>query len=196
LISAILSTMLAAMFGLGRMLRSLSDEGHAPVWLRDKGDIPYRGILFSGLAMEAALGLGFLLPKQVYLFLVSSGGFSLLFSYLVIMATHYRFRKKIGCPPNGKCQLPGYPYSSWFAMITLVAVIASMPLIPGQGAGLMAGLTLVAFYFAVYWAVKHFARSGTSPNLASETGGLKMRSAMELAEEPDQDRHGDGSDAC
>jgi len=30
LVTAILSTMLAAMFGLGRMIRSLADEGHAP----------------------------------------------------------------------------------------------------------------------------------------------------------------------
>ena len=52
LISAILSTMLAAMFGLGRMIRSLSDEGHAPVWIQDRGDIPYRGIMFPGLGMR------------------------------------------------------------------------------------------------------------------------------------------------
>lgn len=150
LVTAILSTMLAATFGLGRMIRSLADEGHAPFWMRDKGDIPYRGILFSGASMLAGLGLGFLLPKQVYLFLVSSGGFSLLFTYVVIVATHYRFRKRNGCPPKGSCQLPGFPYTSWLALGALLAIIASMPLVRGQGSGLLAGVILIAFYMGAY----------------------------------------------
>lgn len=154
LVTAILSTMLAATFGLGRMIRSLGDEGYAPPFIQDRGDIPYRGILFSGAAMLAGLGLGFLLPKQVYIFLVSSGGFSLLFTYLIIVSTHYKFRKGKGCPPKGKCQLPGFPYTSWAAILSLIVIIASMPLVPGQGAGLAAGLILVVFYSACYWVSK------------------------------------------
>jgi hypothetical protein len=63
LITAILSTMLAAMFGLGRMMRSLADEGLAPGWLKDKTDVPYRGILSSGLAMLLSLWLGLSVPE-------------------------------------------------------------------------------------------------------------------------------------
>ncbi|QXM06173.1 amino acid permease [Crassaminicella indica] len=155
LVTAILSTMLAATFGLGRMIRSLADEGYAPVWVKDKTDVPYRGIIFSGVAMLLALGMSFILPKKVYLFLISSGGFSLLFTYLIILATHYKFRKCEGCPPRGNCQLIGYPYTSWIAIILLIAIIGSMPLIKGQGLGLIAGLSLVAFYSLCYFISKH-----------------------------------------
>ncbi|PLR81265.1 amino acid permease [Bacillus sp. V33-4] len=154
LVTAILSTMLAATFGLGRMIRSLADEGHAPSWVKGKGDVPYRGILFSGAAMLAALGLGLFLPQQVYVFLISSGGFALLFTYAVIIATHFKFRRKHGCPGEGECQLPGYPFSSWLVLASLVAIIASMPLVPGQGAGLAAGLSLVVLYTAIYWVIR------------------------------------------
>jgi AAT family amino acid transporter len=157
LVTAILSTMLAAMFGLGRMIRSLAEEDHAPNWLKDKGDIPKRGILFSGVSMLLGLGLGGLLPQQVYLFLVSSGGFALLTTYLVIMATHYQFRKRNGCPPTGNCQLPWYPYSSWFGMAGLLFALASMPLIPGQGSGLAAGLALIALYSALFMIKNRFS---------------------------------------
>lgn len=153
LISAILSTMLAAMFGLGRMMRSLAAEGHAPKLLIDRSEVPYRGILVSGAAMLAGLGIGLLLPS-VYLFLISSGGFALLFTYAVIMATHLRFRKLNGCPPTGKCQMPGYPITSWIALISIVAILLSMPLIKGQGIGLAAGLIMVALYFVVYLAFR------------------------------------------
>lgn len=157
LITAILSTMLAAMFGLGRMIRSLADENHAPKWLKDERDVPYRGILFSGFAMLMGLGFGFLLPR-IYLFLISSGGFALLFTYATILATHIRFRKRNGCPPEGKCQMPGYPYTSWIALISIIIAILSMPFISGQSSGLIAGLIMIASYSLVY-AVMRFALS-------------------------------------
>ncbi|MGB8452039.1 MAG: amino acid permease, partial [Anaerocolumna sp.] len=148
LITAILSTMLAAMFGLGRMIRSLAAEGLAPNWLKDHKDVPYRGILFSGFAMLLGLGMGLLLPR-VYLFLISSGGFALLFTYMVIMATHIRFRKKYGCP-EGKCKLGWFPYSSLFVLIALIIALVSMPFIKGQGTGLIAGIIMIIFYSLCY----------------------------------------------
>ena len=155
LITAILSTMLAAMFGLGRMMRSLANEGMAPVWLEDKTEVPYRGILFSGAGMLAALGMGLLFPS-LYVFLISSGGFAILFTYVVIMATHMRFRKTHGCPPDGKCQLWGYPYTSIFVLAVLVAAIVSMPFVPAQASGLIAGSILVVFFAGCYVAIKAF----------------------------------------
>lgn len=157
LVTAILSTMLAAMFGLGRMIKSLAEEGHAPLWVKDEGEIPYRGIIFSGIAMLVGLALGFLLPQQVYLFLVSSGGFALLFSYVVILATHYKLRKRNGCV-NGKCQLPGYPTTSRVALVSILLIIASMPLVPGQGAGLAAGMVLVALFSVIYIGKKLYQK--------------------------------------
>lgn len=143
MITAILSTMLAAMFGIGRMMRSIADEGHAPSWLKDNSDIPYKGILMSGIAMLIGLGMGYLLPKNVYLFLVSSSGFAILFTYFIILITHYKLRKLHGCPPKGQCQLPGYPYTSWFAILLVLIIVISMPFVENQGSGLYAGIALL-----------------------------------------------------
>ncbi|MGI5891685.1 MAG: amino acid permease [Bacillota bacterium] len=153
LIAAILSTMVAAMFGLGRMIRTLCNGGLAPSWLRDNKKVPYKGIIFSGLAMLFSLGIGLLLPR-VYLFLVSSGAFAMLFTYAAIMATHIKFRKINGCPPSGKCQLWGYPYTSIFVLIFLVIAIISMPSISGQESGLVMGIIIVAFYSICYLIFK------------------------------------------
>lgn len=193
LVTAILSTMLAAMFGLGRMLRSLAEEGHAPAWLRDNGEIPYRGIIFSGASMLAGLGVGLFLPEQVYLFLVSSGGFSLLFSYLVILLTHYKLRKNQGCPPSGKCQLPGFPATSWVALASIVLIILSMPLIPGQGAGLFAGVGFVVLFSLIFMVQKIFSQRGAQPaangkkswdNRVIRTMDLQLEAAEELTPKP------------
>ncbi len=162
LVTAILSTMLASMFGLGRMMRSVADEGHAPKWLIDKKDVPYRGILFSGFAMLVSLGLGLLFPN-VYLFLISSGGFATLLTYAAILATHIRFRKCHGCPPKGKCQMPGYPFTSWLALISIIIIVISMPFISGQTSGLIAGIIMTILFAAIYlimkWAGKNEVKS-------------------------------------
>jgi len=155
LITAILSTMLAAMFGLGRMMRSLADEGLAPNWIKDEKDVPYRGILFSGLAMLVGLGFGLLVPK-VYLFLISSGGFAILFTYAAIMATHIRFRRKNGRPKDGKCEMYGFPYTSLFVLLFLIISILSMPFVSGQASGLIAGIIMVVFYVLSYLVMKFF----------------------------------------
>lgn len=154
MLTAIISTMLAATFGLARMMRSLAESGQAFRYLIDRTDVPYKGIIFSGVSMLLAVSLAYFVPERVYIFLVSSGGFSLLFAYLIIMLTHYRFRLKHGCPPTGKCQMWGFPYTSWATIISLIAIIVTMPLIPGQGSGLVAGLVLVAFFGLTYYLRK------------------------------------------
>lgn len=181
LVTAILSAMLGAMFSLGRMMRSLAEEGDAPKWLKDRTDVPYRGILFSGLAMLLGLWIGLLLPR-VYLFLISSGGFALLFTYALILATHIRLRKEQGCPPKGKCQMPGYPYTSWFALISLIAVIFSMPFIKGQGSGLIAGLVMVAAYSLIYLIKRFFANLYKDFSIHIDQG-YKARYSEEMSEE-------------
>jgi L-asparagine transporter-like permease len=175
-ISAIISTMLATIFGLGRMMRALADEGQAPRWLKEKTDVPFRGIIATGVGMLAALGMGLLFPR-VYLFLLSSGGFAILFAYASIMASHIRLRKKYGCPPDGKCQLRGFPYTSGFVLVSLIVAIFSMPFVKGQASGLIVGLSFVVF-FEIYYSFLKFFRSRNkdrfilpqvkNPNLAAE----------------------------
>lgn len=183
LITAIISTMLAAMFGLGRMIRSLADVDQAPKWLNDKKEVPYHGILFSGFSMLLGLWFGLLLP-EVYLFLVSAGGFSVLFTYIVIVASYIRFRKKHGCP-EGKCRTRGYPYTSLMAFLSLIIILLSMPLIPGQVSGFIAGFVMVIFYILIYLAVKlrHTRRKVKGTNFHDESflTGLTSEFSKELS---------------
>ncbi|MBP1737448.1 MAG: amino acid permease [Oscillospiraceae bacterium] len=193
LLTAILSTMLAAMFGLGRMMRSLADEGHAPSWLRDSTDVPYRGIVASGACMLLALWFGLMLPS-VYVFLISSGGFAILFSYAVIMATHIRFRKMAGSSLKGGYQIQGYPVTSVVTLIALIAVMISMPLVQGQGTGLIAGCIILAFYTICYLIIKEVrrARRVKTPLARGQMlGELRAEWSEELSPLDDSQTHKD-----
>lgn len=144
---AILSTMLAAMFGLGRMIRSLSDSGCAPRLLKDTKSVPFRGIVFSGFAMLLGLMFGLMFPR-VYIFLVSSGGFLLLFTYIMIVASELRI-----CRNTRKFQ-----YCFWFTMISLAGIILSMPFIQGQLSGLIAGTGIIVAYSIFYILLRLYER--------------------------------------
>lgn len=149
--TASFSTMMAATYGLSRMLQSLADDGQAPAIFTNvtpQGN-PRNALLASSAGMLVGVGLAAVLPHQVYLFLVSSAGFAMLFSYLMILLSHYIIRRREGCGPTG-CQLPFYPYSSWLGMGLLVVAILGMPFVPGQGAGLLAGLGLLGAIATAY----------------------------------------------
>lgn len=201
LITAILSASLASMFGIARMLRSLADDGYAPKWLKDKKDVPYKAIIFSGFSMLLGLGFGLLFPR-IYLFLISASGFSLLFTYAVIMATHIRFRKRNGCPPDGKCQMPGFPYTSWIGFISMIVIIFSMPLIPDQAPGLIVGLVMVVVFSLVYAGMKAFNSSEKNKGRYIQVNRKiqKSRFAAEFSEELTNDtkekNSGDAKDEC
>ena len=79
----------------------------------------------------------------------------MLFTYAAIMATHIRFRKENGCPPEGKCQMPGFPYTSWIALISMIIIILSMPFISGQGIGLIAGFAMIIISSLIYAGMRN-----------------------------------------
>lgn len=186
MVTAILSTMLAAMFGLGRMIRSLADENYAPAWLKDKRDVPYRGIIFSGFAMLSGLIIGFLFPKA-YVFLVSSGGFAVIFTYIMIVASEIKLRKKQLNIIEKKSNV--YAYISWITLISLIAILASMPFISGQTAGLIAGLIIIGMYSSIYMAMKFYRNArkfevnNNNLNTRKQQLGLSTEFSKELTDD-------------
>lgn len=169
--TASFSTIMAAMYGLSRMLHSLAEDGQAPaIFARvtAQGN-PRNALLASSAGMLVGVGLAKVLPQQVYLFLVSSAGFALLFSYLMILLSHYVLRGREGCPASG-CQLPLFPYSNWLGIGLLVIAIVGMPFVQGQGAGLVAGLGLLAGFVLAYLLRK----LGQRPPDLEEAGGDEL----------------------
>jgi L-asparagine transporter-like permease len=106
------------------------------------------------------------------------------------MASHIRFRKRAGCPPEGICQVKGYPYTSYIALISLVVVLLSMPLIPGQGTGLVAGIVMVVLYAAIYF-VTRFRTSTQNKHTARMRPQRNSELVTEFSEELtlDQDKN-------
>ncbi|MGE5675581.1 MAG: amino acid permease, partial [Mycobacterium leprae] len=166
--TAAITTMLAATYSLSRMLASLAEERQAPAALAllTPGGAPRNALLVSSGFMLLGVLLSYLLPHQVYLFLVSAGGFSLIFAYLVILASHLVIRRRQGGCTPGMCQMTTYPYGNWVGILLTGGAIVTMPLVPGQGAGLAAGVVLVIAATAAY-LLRSRSRRPLSPQRAA-----------------------------
>lgn len=61
--------------------------------------------------------------------------------------------------------MPGYPYTSWIALIGTIVVIISMPFISGQGSGLVAGIIMTVLYTGIYFIMWITGREGESKGM-------------------------------
>ena len=104
-----------------------------------------------------------------------------------------------GCPPDGKCQVKGYPYSSWIVLISMIGIIFSMPFVSGQSSGLVVGIIMVISYSIIYMVVKAYKSSKRSNNYRSNKilnnkgyqSIIPAEFSKELAEDinkPDEDK--------
>jgi amino acid permease len=55
--------------------------------------------------------------------------------------------------------MPGYPFTSWIALISLIVIIISMPFIPGQTSGLITGIIMTVAFAGIYLIMKLTGRT-------------------------------------
>jgi amino acid permease len=75
--------------------------------------------------------------------------------------------------------MPGFPYTSWIALISIIVIIISMPFIPGQTSGLIAGIAMTILFIAIYLVMK--ARGKTEKNTNTdkvENGRIDFRTGF------------------
>jgi L-asparagine transporter-like permease len=78
--------------------------------------------------------LAWLSPETVFLFLVNSSGAIALFVYLLIAVAQLRMRRQLerDAPEKLKVKMWFYPWLTWFSIVAIVAVIASMAVVDDE----------------------------------------------------------------
>jgi AAT family amino acid transporter/GABA permease/proline-specific permease ProY len=151
ILSAVLSSMNTAMFGVTSMLQALAERGEAPKWLvKTNGrGIAVRAVLSTAAFLGVAVVLSYALPKQLFLYLASASSFISLFNWSTSALTYLRFRRTVKNRAY-PFRLPGFPYLPYLSLGLLLAAMISIPLGAGQVSGLIVGAFLAVFFLAVY----------------------------------------------
>jgi GABA permease len=159
------------------MLFTLSARGDAPTgWSKiSRRGVPRTAVLASTIVGFITVGLNYIAPDTVFLFLVNTSGAIALFVWLVIATSQLVLRRRMD-----KAEVAGlslrmwaFPYLTWFAIASIVALLVGMMVLEKTRESLLLSLLLAAVVVAVgIWRY----RAGSAANTA--------RTEQALAEEP------------
>lgn len=124
-LTAALSSMNTNLYLTSRMLFSLSRSGFAPRFLGavSTAGAPRNALLASTGGLAAAVFMAHFFPARAYLSMVGVALFGGVFAWMVILATHFAFRRKMN--PAVIAALPlRLPFSPWTSGIALLLLIA------------------------------------------------------------------------
>jgi L-asparagine transporter-like permease len=126
-ITAALSSFNSGIYGTGRMLYNLGQQGNAFKLFTQvsKNGVPVRAIIFSVMFIMLAVILNYLYPKQIFNILLAVATIAAILNWVAILIAQIAFRQKVD-PNQIKYKMPLYPFSSIIAIIFFILVIIAM----------------------------------------------------------------------
>jgi GABA permease len=128
-LTSVLSCLNSGMYTASRMLFSLARRADAPAALgrTSRSGTPRAAVLAATLVGFLTVGLNYLFPEEVFLFLVNSSGAIALFVWLVIAVSQLRMRRlAVRAGHTLPLRMWLYPYLTWFTIIAIGALCVAM----------------------------------------------------------------------
>ncbi|MBT0729723.1 proline-specific permease ProY [Rosenbergiella nectarea] len=165
-ITASLSAINSDIFGVGRMLHGLAEQGQAPAIFRKVSSrgAPAVTVVVMMVALLIAVLLNYLMPEKVFLVIASLATFATVWVWIMILLSQIASRIKMGkeAAKSLKFALPGGVVLSSIAVIFLVFIIALIGYFPDTRLSLYAGAIWVVVLMLGYPLTR---RNGKSAKL-------------------------------
>lgn len=116
------SVMAGSVFSANQILVSLGRSGEAPRFtstLSKNKHYAYGALLCTTIGIAVFIGLSYVLPSDVYQFLISASSFFTFFNWFIILATMVAWRHKTGKRHYSKLAF-GHPVSTYVTMALIV----------------------------------------------------------------------------
>ncbi|MFE4195984.1 amino acid permease [Paenarthrobacter sp. NPDC056912] len=160
-LTSVLSCLNSGLYTASRMLFSLSQRGDAPKsWMKiSKRGVPAAAVLASTVVGFVTVGLNYIAPDTVFLFLVNTSGAIALFVWLVIASSQLILRRRMGAAAKDlELKMWFFPYLTWIAIGSIVALIIGMVVIESTRESLFLSLALAAVVVGI--GVWRYRRNG------------------------------------
>ena len=157
-LTASLSAINSDVFGVGRMLHGMAQQGHAPkmfMKVSERG-IPWVTVVVMMAAMLIAVYLNYLMPEKVFLVIASLATFATVWVWIMILLSQIAFRRRIGKEAASKLQfaVPGGIWTSLAGVLFLGFIIALIGYFPDTRISLYVGLVWIVLLLAGYKLVR------------------------------------------
>lgn len=152
---AALSAYNGILYGTSRMLYGLAKEGNAPKIFASlsRTGIPMVGILVSAVIGIILVIMTYYFPKELFMYLLSIVVAGLIISWFIITITHMKFRLKFTREnrlDELKFKSLFYPYTNYFCILFLIAVVVIMTQIPDMLISIIVLPIWVIFIYMTY----------------------------------------------
>lgn len=153
-ITASLSAINSDIFGVGRMLHGMAEQGDAPKMFTavSKRGTPWLTVVVMMVALLIAVLLNYLMPEKVFLVIASLATFATVWVWIMILLAQIGFRKKLGAEGRSQIRfpLPGGSVMSVIGILFLVFIIALIGYFPDTRLSLYAGAVWVVLLLLSY----------------------------------------------
>jgi GABA permease len=172
-LTAVLSCLNSGIYTASRVLFTLSRRGDAPRSLLEvnRRGVPVKAILSCTVVAYAAIGLAYVSPNKVFLFLLNSSGAIVLFVYLLICVAEVRMRRELEAhePERLRIRMWMYPWLTYLTIVAIIVVIGSMYFIHASRSQLLLSLISLAVVIGAYFILKRRREPATGLTV---TGGV------------------------
>jgi amino acid transporter, AAT family len=154
-ITAAASSMNCNLYLVSRMMFSLARGGYAPASFGGVSShgTPVPALLVSAAGLALAILVAVLNPDGAFVYLFGISLFGGLYAWLMVFATHLRFRPKWEAAghPRLPVRMIGYPYTSVLGAGSIAAILATTWWVEGMRVTLLAGMPWLALLTAAYF---------------------------------------------
>ncbi|AZD05867.1 Histidine transport protein (permease) [Pseudomonas chlororaphis] len=153
-ISAAVSAINSDIFGAGRMMYGLAQQGQAPKGFAQlsKQGVPWMTVVVMGAALLGGVLLNYLIPENVFLLIASIATFATVWVWLMILITQVAMRRSMSAEQVAqlKFPVPFWPWAPAAAIVFMLFVFGVLGYFPQTQAALAVGAVWIVLLVIAY----------------------------------------------
>ncbi len=153
-ISAAVSAINSEIFGAGRMMYGLAQQGHAPKVFGklSRHGVPWMTVLVMGAALLGGVALNYLIPEKVFLVIASIATFATVLVWLMILVTQVAMRRSMSSEQVAQLQfpVPFWPFAPLAAITFMLFIIGVLGYFSDTQPALIVGVIWIALLAVAY----------------------------------------------
>ncbi|KAA0976826.1 amino acid permease [Pseudomonas sp. ANT_H12B] len=153
-ISAAVSAINSDIFGAGRMMYGLAQQGHAPKGFAklSRNGVPWMTVVVMSGALLLGVLLNYLIPENVFLLIASIATFATVWVWLMILLTQVAMRRSMSAEQVAqlKFPVPFWPYAPMAAIAFMLFIFGVLGYFPDTQAALIVGVVWIVLLVLAY----------------------------------------------